>query len=50
MNEGTFTYKNTEFDMRCLVPAQINTLRLVMDVLQRLDDNSYNVFGLAATG
>lgn len=50
MNEGTFTYKNTKFDIRWLVPVEINTLRLVLDVLQRLDDNSFDVFGQAATG
>ena len=50
MNEGKFTYKNTKFDMRWLVPAEINTLRLVMDVLKRLDDNSFEDFAQAANG
>ncbi len=42
MNEGTFLYRNTEFEMRWLVPLEINTLRLVMEALQRLDDNSFD--------
>ena len=50
MNEGTFTYKNSEFDMRWLVPVELNTLRLVMDALQRLDDNAFDAFDEAATG
>lgn len=50
MNEGTFIYKSTKFDMRWLIPVEINTLRLVMDALQRLDDNSFDAFGQAATG
>ena len=50
MNEGTFTYKNSKFDMRWLVPVELNTLRLVMDALQRLDDNAYDDFDQAATG
>ena len=50
LNDGMFTYKNTKFDMRWLVPAEINTLRLVMDVLKRLDDYSIEVFGQAAAG
>ncbi len=50
MNTGTFTYKNTTFDLRWLVPVKINTLRLVMEVLQRLDENSWDVLGQAANG
>jgi hypothetical protein len=50
MNEGKFTYKNSEFDMRWLVPVELNTLRLVMDALQRLDDNAYDAFDEVATG
>jgi Domain of unknown function (DUF4388) len=45
MNEGTFRYKNTKFDMRWLMPVEINTLRLVMEALQRLDDNAIEAFG-----
>jgi len=50
MNEGTFEYKNTVFDMRWLIPVEINTLRLVMEALQRLDDNAYDAVGQAASG
>ena len=50
MNEGEFTYKNTKFDMRWLVPVELNTLRLVMDALQRLDDNLHDAFDQVAAG
>jgi hypothetical protein len=50
MNAGDFSYKGTKFDMRWLIPAEINTLRLVMDALQRLDDNSFDESVQAAIG
>ena len=36
--------------MRWLVPVELNTLRLVMDALQRLDDNLYDAFDQVAAG
>jgi uncharacterized protein DUF4388 len=50
MNEGTFNYKNTKVDTRWLVPVEINTLRLVMEALKRLDDNSFDAFCQADIG
>lgn len=39
LQEGEFSYRNTKFDMRWLIPARLNTLQLVMDALRRIDDN-----------
>jgi len=44
MDEGTFLYKNSQFEMRWLVPVEINTLRLVMEALERLDDNRLDAY------
>jgi len=50
MNEGTFVYKNSQFEMRWLVPVEINTLRLVMEALKRLDDNAFDAYDQVAYG
>jgi hypothetical protein len=50
LDEGTFLYKNTQFEMRWLVPVEINTLRLVMEALERLDDNAHDAFSQVAYG
>ncbi len=50
MDEGTFAYKNSQFEMRWLVPVEINTLRLVMEALERLDDNAFDAYERVAYG
>ena len=50
MNEGTFNYKNVQFEMRWLVPVEINTLRLVMEALERLDNNAFDSYDQVAFG
>ena len=50
MDEGTFVYKNSQFEMRWLVPVEINTLRLVMEALERLDDNTFDAYDQVAYG
>jgi hypothetical protein len=50
MDEGTFVYKNSQFEMKWLVPVEINTLRLVMEALERLDDSAINAYGQVAFG
>lgn len=44
MNQGVFKYKNTKFDMRWIVPVKLNTLRIVMDALHRLDGKSFDAW------
>jgi len=48
MDEGIFVYKNSQFEMRWLVPVEINTLRLVMEALERLDDNAHDAYSQLA--
>jgi hypothetical protein len=50
MDEGTFNYKNAQFEMRWLVPVEINTLRLVMEALERLDNNAFDDYSQVAVG
>ena len=50
MNEGTFRYKNTELETRWLIPVEINTLRLVMEALERIDNNAFDAYDQAAVG
>ncbi len=50
MDEGTFAYRNSQFEMRWLVPVEINTLRLVMEALERLDNNAFEAYSQVAVG